>query len=207
MEFIKIKENNSLVRIFFSVDNIKDVDVYINDKIVFEKIKCIEFSSYKQNESANVKVDVYSSGQNKTPIISQMVNLMPKNIYTIAIVGDKKKLNLLVINDKVSKNIEFLNSSMRVVNLYKKNEIEIYIDDEKMLEMLSFKQGCDYMDIRPDKYNIKVYNNKQKILLDIDIGFKESKLYTLYLVEKDKKLNIVKSIDGNSYVQECITFY
>ena len=209
MEFIKLENNKSLVRILSCVEGIKNIDIYINGSRVYENVQSLSFSDYKNIDCGNLKFEIYQSLDTTTPVLSQMVNIHTNNVYTISLVGNLTNMSLLIITDKVNKTIKSEESALRIINLYcSENNLDIYLNNDMLLDDLAFKQGCDYIDLESEIYHLKVLSNQDNsVLLPLKVNLKKSRIYTVYLMEKENTLNGVLSVDGNTYVKDCIIFY
>lgn len=202
MDCIKLENDSSLVRIFNASKEGPAVDVYINDKLIFTDIKFKNFSKYIKLEEGNYRVDVYENKNTQHPLINQTVQINPNEVYTIAIIGNIGDLSLLVINDYASKTMNDDYSSFRVINLSSNiSPIDIVVDGDTLFKTIGYKQGTIYADVNINEYNIKIIDSlDEKTLLKFKSKFNPNKIYTIYLVDNEECINIIKSIDGNTHI-------
>lgn len=202
MDCIKLENDSSLARIFHASKEGPPVDVYINDKLVFSNIEFKNFSKYIKLKEGNYRVDVYEYEKTEKPLLNQTVQINPNEVYTISIVGDVGNLSLLVINDYVSKTMNDDYSSFRVINLSANGSpIDIVVDGDILFKDIGYKQGTIYADVKINEYNMKIIDSKDdKTLLKFKSKFNPNKIYTLYLVGNKEGSNVIKSVDGNTYI-------
>lgn len=117
MDCFEIKNNSSLVRVFHAAPQAPNVDVYVNDQMVFSNLAFGDFTRYVYLDEGEYNVSVYLAGQKDRPVINQMVDVPSQQIFTIAATGNLDNLGLLVIPDKVSKSPSQNYSSVRVIHL------------------------------------------------------------------------------------------
>ena len=103
MDCFEIKNNSSLVRVFHAAPQAPNVDVYVNDQMVFSNLAFGDFTRYVYLDEGEYNVSVYLAGQKDRPVINQMVDVPSQQIFTIAATGNLDNLGLLVVPDKVSK--------------------------------------------------------------------------------------------------------
>lgn len=201
MDCMKLEQNRSLVRVFHaSTCNLK-VDIFFNDKKIYEDISFREISKYIKVKPGKYKVDVCESGNRENVVIRESVSIDPEEIYTIAIVGEEN-LSLLVINDYFSKTISEDYSSFRVINLIKNDfSVNVYVDDDLLFKNIGYKEGTIYTDVNINEYSVKISkNNEVETISKAKINFKSCRIYTLYLLKNKTNITIIQSVDGNTYI-------
>ena len=163
MDCFEIKNNSSLVRVFHAAPQAPNVDVYVNDQMVFSNLAFGDFTRYVYLDEGEYNVSVYLAGQKDRPVINQMVDVPSQQIFTIAATGNLDNLGLLVIPDKVSKSPSQNYSSVRVIHLSPNAPgVDILVDGDTLFEDISFGEGTDYVDLNPGTYNVNVVLNTDK---------------------------------------------
>lgn len=202
MDCIKLEKDSSLVRVFHASPELPPVDVYVNDKLLFQNIKFKDFSKYIQIKEDNYKLDIFESGDQQSPLINQTVKVDSKEVYTIAIIGSMDNLSLLVINDYSSKTINDDYSSFRMINLSPQSQpIDIIVDGDTLFKNIGYKEGTIYADVKISEYNIKLTSSiDNATLAKFKSKFKANRIYTIYLVGNPKSLSIIQSVDGNTHL-------
>ncbi len=201
MDCFEIKNNSSLVRIFHAAPQAQNIDVYVNDQMVFSDLAFGDFTKYVYLDEGEYNVSVYLAGQKDRPIINQMVDVLSQQIFTVAATGNLDNLGLLVIPDKVSKSPSQSYSSLRVIHLSPNAPgVDILVDGDKLFEDISFEEGTDYVDLNPGTYNVNVVLNTDKsIVLPLKVTLNPDKIYTIYIMGNPPTLQAVQVVDGNTY--------
>ena len=193
MDCFEIKNNSSLVRVFHAAPQAPNVDVYVNDQMVFSNLAFGDFTRYVYLDEGEYNVSVYLAGQKDRPVINQMVDVPSQQIFTIA--------GLLVIPDKVSKSPSQNYSSVRVIHLSPNAPgVDILVDGDTLFEDISFGEGTDYVDLNPGTYNVNVVLNTDKsVVLPLKVTLNPDKIYTIYIIGNPPTLQAVQVVDGNTY--------
>lgn len=201
MDCFEIKNNSSLVRVFHAAPQAPNVDVYVNDQMVFSNLAFGDFTRYVYLDEGEYNVSVYLAGQKDRPVINQMVDVPSQQIFTIAATGNLDNLGLLVIPDKVSKTPSQNYSSVRVIHLSPNAPgVDILVDGDTLFEDISFGEGTDYVDLNPGTYNVNVVLNTDKsVVLPLKVTLNPDKIYTIYIIGNPPTLQAVQVVDGNTY--------
>ena len=201
MDCFEIKNNRSLVRVFHAALQAPNVDVYVNDQMVFSNLAFGDFTRYVYLDEGEYNVAVYLAGQKDRPVINQMVDVPSQQIFTIAATGNLDNLGLLVIPDKVSKSPSQNYSSVRVIHLSPNAPgVDILVDGDTLFEDISFGEGTDYVDLNPGTYNVNVVLNTDKsVVLPLKVTLNPDKIYTIYIIGNPPTLQAVQVVDGNTY--------
>ena len=201
MDCFEIKNNSSLVRVFHAAPQAPNVDVYVNDQMVFSNLAFGDFTRYVYLDEGEYNVSVYLAGQKDRPVINQMVYVPSQQIFTIAATGNLDNLGLLVIPDKVSKSPSQNYSSVRVIHLSPNAPgVDILVDGDTLFEDISFGEGTDYVDLNPGTYNVNVVLNTDKsVVLPLKVTLNPDKIYTIYIIGNPPTLQAVQVVDGNTY--------
>ena len=201
MYCFEIKNNSSLVRVFHAAPQAPNVDVYVNDQMVFSNLAFGDFTRYVYLDEGEYNVSVYLAGQKDRPVINQMVDVPSQQIFTIAATGNLDNLGLLVIPDKVSKSPSQNYSSVRVIHLSPNAPgVDILVDGDTLFEDISFGEGTDYVDLNPGTYNVNVVLNTDKsVVLPLKVTLNPDKIYTIYIIGNPPTLQAVQVVDGNTY--------
>lgn len=201
MDCFEIKNNSSLVRVFHAAPQAPNVDVYVNDQMVFSNLAFGDFTRYVYLDEGEYNVSVYLAGQKDRPVINQMVDVPSQQIFTIAATGNLDNLGLLVIPDKVSKSPSQNYSSVRVIHLSPNApDVDILVDGDTLFEDISFGEGTDYVDLNPGTYNVNVVLNTDKsVVLPLKVTLNPDKIYTIYIIGNPPTLQAVQVVDGNTY--------
>lgn len=63
MDCFEIKNNSSLVRVFHAAPDVGNVDVYVNDQMVFNNLAFGDFTKYVYLDQGQYNIAVYPTGQ------------------------------------------------------------------------------------------------------------------------------------------------
>src|SRR5699024_9961842 len=201
MDCFEIKNNSSLVRVFHAAPQAPNVDVYVNDQMVFSNLAFGDFTRYVYLDEGEYNVSVYLAGQKDRPVINQMVDVPSQQIFTIAATGNLDNLGLLVIPDKVSKSPSQNYSSVKVIHLSPNApRVDILVEVNKLFADISFIEETDYVNLNTRTYNVNVVLNTDKsVVLQIKITLNPDKIYTIYIIGNPPSLQAVQVVDGNTY--------
>ena len=201
MDCFEIKNNSSLVRVFHAAPQAPNVDVYVNDQMVFSNLAFGDFTRYVYLDEGEYNVSVYLAGQKDRPVINQMVDVPSQQIFTIAATGNLDNLGLLFIPYKLSKSHSQNYSSVRVIHLSPNAPgVDILVDGDTLFEDISFGEGTDYVDLNPGTYNVNVVLNTDKsVVLPLKVTLNPDKIYTIYIIGNPPTLQAVQVVDGNTY--------
>ena len=202
MDCFQIKNNTSLVRIFHAAPQTGNVDVYIDDQMVFNNLAFGDFTRYIYLDQGEHNISIYIAGQKNMPIINQIVDIPSQQIFTVAAIGNSDDLGLLVIPDKVSKSPSQNYSSVRFIHLSANAPgVDIVVNGETLFEDIEFEEGTDYVDLNSGTYNINVVLNSDKsVVLPLKVTLNANKIYTIYIIGNPPNLQSVQVVDGNTYV-------
>lgn len=202
MDCFKIKEGSSLVRVFHASPQAPEVDVYIDGNLAFSDLGFKEFTKYVYLDEGSYKVEVYLAGTEENPVISEIVDVPEKEMITVAATGNLDDLSLLVIPDHVSKEISNSYATFRVIHLSPDAPaVDILEGEEILFEDIEFREGTEYLDVKPGKYNVKIaLSSDGKVVLPLEIRLNPNRIYTIYAVGDAANLSAIQSVDGNTYV-------
>ena len=202
MDCFQIKNNTSLVRIFHAAPQTGNVDVYIDDQMVFNNLAFGDFTRYIYLDQGEHNISIYIAGQKNMPIINQIVDIPSQQIFTVAAIGNSDDLGLLVIPDKVSKSPSQNYSSVRFIHLSANAPgVDIVVNGKTLFEDIEFEEGTDYVDLNSGTYNINVVLNSDKsVVLPLKVTLNANKIYTIYIIGNPPNLQSVQVVDGNTYV-------
>lgn len=202
MDCFETKNKSSLVRIFHTSPQALNVDVYVNNEMVFSNLAFGDFTKYVYLDEGEYNVTVYVAGQKDKPVINKIVEIPSQQMFTVAAIGNLDNLNLLVVPDKVSKSPSKDYSSVRVIHLSPDAPgVDLVVDNDTLFENIEFGEGTDYVDLNPGTYNIKVVLNSDKsVVLPLKITLNSDKIYTIYIIGNPPNLQAMQVIDGNTYI-------
>jgi hypothetical protein len=182
--------NLAMVRVFNASPNAPAVDVYVNRQKVLQGLKYKQISKYLKVPTGQCRMDIYPSGQTISPVLSEMVYILPSLRYTIAAVGNANNLQLLPFFDNPY--VSYGETKVRFVNLSPNvPAVDIAVKDGNVLfSNVRYKEVSDY---------VKVSAN-QKLSLEVRVSGTDNVVLTVSNVRLDsnKSYTIVATGDTTS---------
>jgi len=202
------KENPiSYLRFFNASPDIKEIDVYSDDKTIVKKLKFKEFTEYIPLKSGMYRIRIYESSSKKQPIIDGNVFLPPKKIFTAAAAGYLHDISLKLINDEIKK-IHKGMAMVRFSNLSPNSPpLDLYLPNgKKIFSNTDYEEAEGYITINPKeyRYDIKASATDKIILKVPNVRIQGDKIYTIYvigLLNEKPPLQVVIPLDGNTYLK------
>ncbi len=90
------------VRVLHASPDAPAVDVYVNGQQILEGLTYKQQSEYLSVAAGQYQIDIYPEGEMGQPVLSQMVEVEPAKMYTVAAAGTLDDLQLLAAVDSDS---------------------------------------------------------------------------------------------------------
>lgn len=202
MDCMKMDTRKTLVRLFNALPENKDVDIYADGILLFENIGFKEFTKYVYAILGTHRVEIYETGEISNPILATEMNLPVGQIFTLAIIESDGEYSLLVVKDDINEVPSSQNAVGRSVNILDGSyAIDLLFNGEPSVSNITYKDETPYVFIPSGIYKITVKESVTgNVLLEKNIEFKVNRIYTLYIVGNTSNIDIVQSVDGNTYV-------
>lgn len=202
MDCMEMPKNGSLVRVFHASPDAPPVDIYVDDNLTFKNLKFMDITQYVPLEKGEYKIDIYATGTQENPVLSQILEIDDSDIYTVAATGNLDDLSLIVIEDSISQQPFDMYSFFRVVHLSPDAPaVDVLVNDKKAFEDIEFREGSMYQGVSPGQYSVKIaLNSDGTVVLPLKVTLKPNRIYTLYAVGNASDLNVIQSVDGNTTV-------
>lgn len=196
-------KTTSTIRLLHAAPNAPNVDIYANDKLIIGNLSYGEFTKYMTVPSGNYNIKVYAAGKKGKPVFETDVNIMPKYVFTGAIIGTMPDLSLLPIPDPANANA-FGTPCMRFVHLSPNSPaVDVTLQSGAMLfKNVKYKDYTLYACIPSGTYSIqvKIAGTNNVILTLSDAVLNPNTYYSIYaigLVNENPKLQALLSVDNN----------
>ncbi|MGL5506346.1 MAG: DUF4397 domain-containing protein [Paraclostridium sp.] len=201
MDCFAIKKDKVLVRLFNAIPVDENVDIYMDGKLIISNLSYKEFSPYTYIPIGLHKIDIYIVGTTTNPIIRTSLRLPGDQIFTIAITGNEKEETLLVIEDDADQVTSNDSSIGRIVNLAPNIPVaDVLFNETPAVNNVEFRDETPYVYIPPGKYNVEVKTTQDGSYIAKSVfDFKVGKIYTTYIVGNPPNVELLNSIDGNTY--------
>ncbi|GGF18722.1 hypothetical protein GCM10010954_16910 [Halobacillus andaensis] len=90
---------NSMVRVLHASPDAPAVDIYVNGQQVLQGISYKQHSDYLSVPAGQYQIDIFPEGESNGPVLSQMVEVEPGKMYTVAAAGTVEELQLIAAVD------------------------------------------------------------------------------------------------------------
>ena len=194
-------------RILHASPDAPEVDVYVNNVLVFRRLSYREFTRYFQVAPGAYVITVYPTGTRVNPVINQTINIEAGAIYTLAAVNRLQNIALQVIPDP-RMSILPARAYVRVVHLSPNAPtVDITLPDGTVVfDDVSYRQATPYVSARPQTYTLqaRVAATGQVALTVPNINLRPGRIYTVYvigLVGEQPGLQVLIPLDGSTYLR------
>lgn len=200
------EDNYSYIRFLNAIPDDHNYDIYINGRSIAKNLSYKEFSNYFKAYPGFYRLQIFVSGDTKTPVFDNDFIIEPNKIYTAALAVDKATFYLDLIED--IPHISAPNSAyMRFINLSPSpGSIEVLVDNTPIISSLNHLQASDYLLLSPGKHSIQIRDPETKKMLAMHPGvnLKDSNYYATYFVGttngEGSKSEILIPLEGASYL-------
>jgi hypothetical protein len=174
--------NLAMVRVFHTSPNAPAVDVYVNGQKVLQELKYKQLSKYLKVPTGQYSVDIYPSGQTTSPVLSEMVYILPSLRYTIAVVGNVNNLQLLPFFDNPY--VSYGETKVRFVHLSPNAPaVDIAVKDGNVLfNNVRYKEVSDYVKVSANQklsLEMRVAGTDNVVLTVPNVRLDSNKSYTI----------------------------
>ncbi|MFC0274341.1 DUF4397 domain-containing protein [Metabacillus herbersteinensis] len=174
----------SKVRILHASPDAPSVDIYLNGKVTLKNVTFKQLSDYFQLPAGNYRIDIFPTGNQSRPVLSEMLLLMPASTYTIAASGRASNLKLLPFIDQPF--ISAGETKVRVVHLSPDAPaVDIAIKDGDVLfKNVSFLDATTFLTVSPRKVDleVRVAGTNSVVLTVRKVQFKADRAFTVFAV-------------------------
>ena len=188
--FIRNDKNLSYVRVFHASPDAPPVDIYVNDNLTFEDLAFKNFTEYVPLEKGSYKINVYAAGKKDNLVLTQTLEVPENEVITVAAEGNLDDLQLVPY---IEYNPKYLADAPNV---------DIIIDGETAFTDVGFLDATDYLNLPAGEYKIDVdiADTKDRVL-EVDLDFKNQRVYSIYIVGNPPNLSAIQSLDGSTYIR------
>ncbi|WP_419726633.1 DUF4397 domain-containing protein [Terrisporobacter petrolearius] len=201
--FIRNDMDVSYVRVFHASPNGPSVDIYVNGGLAFKNLQFKDFTEYVQLPMGEYKIEVFSAGQKETPILTQNIRLLEKEVITIAAVGNFEDLQLIPYIEGNADDLFEDESRVRIIHLSPDApNVDALIDGNLAFTDIGFMDATDYVQLLSGSYNLTVnLADTKDTVLTLNTDLKSQKVYTIYVVGNPPNLLGMQSLDGSTFVR------
>ncbi len=175
---------NVYIRFLHAVSDAPGVDIYVNEQLVTQNLRYREFTDYFQAYAGHYTVTIYPTGNKETPVYDEKIELYDDMIYTVAVAGLLRDLNVVIVTDQ-KRNIDKSKAYIRFINLSPYDtEFDVYLNDRMVFDNLFYQEVSPYIQLMPGTYYVTLKDSKtgQTKFQDPRMTLKAGKLYAGYFV-------------------------
>ncbi|WP_037372404.1 DUF4397 domain-containing protein [Anaerovorax odorimutans] len=190
-------------RIFHTVPNAPNVDVYADDKLIIKNLPYSKYTTYAPIYEGIYNISLYETGTKDSPLISNMLTINKDDIITIAAIGTPETIGFLAISD----NNMPMNSNMSMVRFAHLSPnapaVDITLPDGTILfDNISFKELTQYIEVPGSNYTLQVrLAGTPTVALTVpNVNLNPNKRYTVYaigLAGEMPELEAILTLDGS----------
>ena len=201
MDCFKIEENKGLIRYLNVLTSQKSVDIYVNNKLLYSDVKYKSFTQYIYMENRSYKIDIYEAGT-KNILIRTTFIIPDESLFTLAISGNIGQEALIIVDEDIEQKSSNSQAVVRFVNLSPDLPIaDIFNNDKPIVDNIDYKDQTIYEYLNPGVYTISVKGNLNgDDLVTTNIQFKTDRIYSIYIIGDIPNVELLQSVDGNTYV-------
>lgn len=201
--FIRNDIDVSYVRLFNASPDAPPIDIYINGELTFKNLSFKNFSEYIQLPIGNYKIEVFSAGQKLNIVLEENIQVLEKQVITIAAVGSFEDLQLIPYIEGSTEDLLVDESRLRIINLSPDAPgMDMLIDERLVFKDVKFMDATDYVQIPSDQYNVSInISDTDDEILNLKVELKSQKVYTIYIVGNSPKLSVIQSLDGSTFIR------
>lgn len=177
--------NLGCFRILHALPNGKNVDVYLNDKLILENLCYCSCTKYMPMCAENYKLSFYVTETKTSPIIVDLLKIHEDEMQTLTLIKSTNNANILTIIDD-SMSIDPQISMIRFIHLSPNAPaVDITLPDGTILfETISYQQSTPYISVSPTSYTLQVREaGTSNILLTLtNVTLEPNKYYSVNAV-------------------------
>lgn len=179
-------QNNTTgyVRVFHTVPDAPNVDVYADDNKIVEDLAYGEYTDYLPVPEGTYKISLYATGSD-TPVLSNILTVKANSLETVAAVGMLENISLVAIPD-ANVPMETGKSMLRFAHLSPNAPaVDITLPDgTPLFQNVSFKHLANYIAVPPGNYTVMVRlaGTTNNVLTVPNLNLGANNYYTAYAI-------------------------
>lgn len=195
----------SFVRVLHASPDAPNVDIYVNDELVYKDLAYKKFTPYLPLKPDQYNVKVYATGTKINPVIDATLDVLANQDYTVAATGMLKDIKPLVVHDTAML-LKPNNGQIKFVHLSPNAPaVDITLPDGTVLfNDIEYKETSNNLEVPVGNYTIqaRVAGTDKVVLTVPNVLIRDNKYYTIYavgLVGDEPPLQALIALDKASY--------
>ena len=200
-------QETAYIRIVNASPNAPAVDVFVNGHLVADDLAYTAFTEYMPAEPGVYEIRVMPTGLNSVLATLEQAELLPGDIYTLAVIGLETDLSLELIPDSPRGQAPNGRAFMRFINLSPYDtEFDIQLSGAPVVTALRFTESSDYVSMNPGMYQMKVFSSRdgQLALSNPRVPVRANRYYAAYIVGLERgtpPLQVLLPLEGVTYLR------
>jgi hypothetical protein len=172
------------VRVFHTVPDAPNVDVYADDNKIVEDLAYGEYTDYLPVPEGTYKISLYATGSD-TPVLSNMLTVKGNTMKTVAAVGMLDNISLVAIPD-ANVPMETGKAMLRFAHLSPNAPaVDITLPDgTPLFQNVSFKNLTNYLAVPAGNYTVlvRLAGTTNNVLTVPNLNLGANNFYTAYAI-------------------------
>lgn len=190
------------IRFFNASPQGGSLDFYIGNTLVAAGIKFGTFTSYMKTSTIPITYKATRSGRKDEVVQTIVIGQSIGEVHSLCVVGKPDKPEFMAIEETTRRdNMEY--GHLRICNLSPgENGFDVYANENRILGDINFKEISRYMEIRPQTYEMSLWNKEKRILNLGRLNMRQGKFNTLYITGLENEIPYIShvfSTDAASY--------
>ena len=196
-------ENYSLVRILHAVVEGDVVDVRLNGSPFANNVRFTEFTPYVYVPKGRYMVEVFLRDEKENPIVKGTIDITSCELMTVAIAGENdKSIEIIPIEEEMETPTGAQSRARFIYLVPNGREVDILLDNQTVLENVSYKDVTSYIDINPKTYQVDVLLNENgQLIRQIRVTINPGRIYSFYALGNKPNFQIFQSLDGATFMK------
>ncbi|HIW48577.1 MAG TPA: DUF4397 domain-containing protein [Firmicutes bacterium] len=203
------EDSLAFIRLFHALASDPEiiVDVYINGRLVAERLRYESFTHYLPARPGNYTITLYESGSDAAgeKLLEVSFPLQAEEVVTAAIVGSPDEPGIQVISD-FEQDTEDDMAAMRFMNLSDTDTpVSIYVDQKPVVYDLAYGEITTFLPFAPGRHTMTVQDSTtgQTLVTHPALTLKQDNFYTVYgvgRIDGRPGFEVLIPLEGISYL-------
>jgi len=199
-------ENKAFVRLLNASPNTPAVDITVNEVLIADNLAFKSFTEYMPAEAGVYRIHVTPNGLNSELSATELVELMPGGIYTMAVAGLETDLTIELIDDELRAKPNG-RAFVRFINLSPYDtEFDVMIGNAPVVTALAYTESSRYTPLQAGTYSLRLFNSRDNrlVLTNPHMQVQNGHFYAVYIVGLEAgspPLQVLIPLEGATYLR------